>query len=272
MEDDSLLDDPTILARETPPQANVTPGSFSIKLISRLGLNRIQRSETVYNNNKSTDVNDEDNIPSTSGVVSTSPAIQAIIDKELTDPLRRALKCKCQASAKCEFLRTCMAKDTMPKGITINVPLKVTDAPTDLQQQWNSILTSCSKQLMLTLIKFHQGKVQQHEHLAETIINDATHMIIPEYITTVPNNAQLIESRIDDLLCEMSLLDRKLRKRPTPSTANKKPKAKKQKVSDPVAAVTSLEVDNPKNGVSSKGKDVPKHPWRPLKLKKNIKK
>ena len=54
MEDDSLLDDPTILARETPPQANVTPGSFSIKLVSRLGLNRIQRSETVYNNNKST--------------------------------------------------------------------------------------------------------------------------------------------------------------------------------------------------------------------------
>ena len=97
-------------------------------------------------------------------------------------------------------------------------------------------------------------------------------MIIPEYITTVPDIAQLIESRIDDLLCEMSLLDRKLRKRPTPSTANKKPKAKKQKVSDPVAAVTSLEVDNPKNGVSSKGKDVPKHPWRPLKLKKNIKK
>ena len=52
MEDGSLLDDPTILARETPPQANVTPGSFSIKLVSRLGLNRIQRSETVYNNNK----------------------------------------------------------------------------------------------------------------------------------------------------------------------------------------------------------------------------
>ena len=54
MEDDSLLDDPTILARETPPQANVTPGSFSIKLVSRLGLNQIQRSETVYNNNKTT--------------------------------------------------------------------------------------------------------------------------------------------------------------------------------------------------------------------------
>ena len=108
--------------------------------------------------------------------------------KELTDPLHCTLKFKCQAS---EFLRTCMARDTMPKGININVPLKVTDAPTDLQQKWNDILTSCSKQLMLTLIKFHQGQVQQHEHLAETTINDTTHMIIPEYITTVPDVAQL---------------------------------------------------------------------------------
>ena len=47
MEDDSLLDDPTILVRETPPQTSVTPGSFSMKLVSRLGLNRIKRSETV---------------------------------------------------------------------------------------------------------------------------------------------------------------------------------------------------------------------------------
>ena len=53
MEDDSLLDDPTIIVRETPPQTSVTPGSFSMKLVSRLGLNRIKRSETVSNNNKS---------------------------------------------------------------------------------------------------------------------------------------------------------------------------------------------------------------------------
>ena len=55
MEDDSLLYDPTILVRETPSQTSVTPGSFSMKLVSRLGLNRIKRSKTVSNNNKSTD-------------------------------------------------------------------------------------------------------------------------------------------------------------------------------------------------------------------------
>ena len=37
MEDDSLLDDNTII-RETPPP--ITPGSFSKKLIHRLGINQ----------------------------------------------------------------------------------------------------------------------------------------------------------------------------------------------------------------------------------------
>ena len=36
------------------------------------------------------------------------------------------LKCKCQASAKCEFLCTCMVWDTLPKGVTTNVTLNVT--------------------------------------------------------------------------------------------------------------------------------------------------
>ena len=39
------------------------------------------------------------------------------------------------------------------------------------------------------------------EQLAETIINSAKHLIIPEYITTVPDVAQLIEYKIDGLLC-----------------------------------------------------------------------
>ena len=46
MEDDSLLDDDTIV-KETPPQS-VTPGTFSKNLINRLGLHSQQpRSETA---------------------------------------------------------------------------------------------------------------------------------------------------------------------------------------------------------------------------------
>ena len=52
MEDDSLSDDCTILVRETPHQTSVTPESFSKKLVCRLGLNRIKRSETILNNNE----------------------------------------------------------------------------------------------------------------------------------------------------------------------------------------------------------------------------
>ena len=56
MEDDSLLDDPTILVRETSPQTTVTPGSFSKRLENHLGLNRIKRSETIQTNNKTSAV------------------------------------------------------------------------------------------------------------------------------------------------------------------------------------------------------------------------
>ena len=49
MEDDSLLDDNTIV-RETPPP--ITPGSFSKKLIHRLGINLKTESETASLNNK----------------------------------------------------------------------------------------------------------------------------------------------------------------------------------------------------------------------------
>ena len=49
MEDDSLLDDNTIV-RETPPP--ITLGSFSKKLIHRLGINLKTESETASLNNK----------------------------------------------------------------------------------------------------------------------------------------------------------------------------------------------------------------------------
>ena len=62
MEDDSLLDDTTILVTETPPQTSVTPGSFSMKLVSRLGLNHIKRSKTVSNNNKSNYMHSDGNL------------------------------------------------------------------------------------------------------------------------------------------------------------------------------------------------------------------
>ena len=67
--------------------------------------------------------------------------------------------------------------------------------------------------------KFHQNKVENQDRLAETLIGNASCFIIPKYIT------QKIELAID-LLCETSLMDRRLSKCPH-STINNKTNNKK---------------------------------------------
>ena len=169
--------------------------------------------------------------------------------------------------------------NTYPKGVTPSVPLKISNAPKDLQDKWTSILKDCTRQLTMTLVKFHQGQAAHQEQLAETLIHNASHTIIPEYITNVPDITSKIESSIEELMCETSLIDKKFRKRPHPTTKTKT--TKKQKTIPPSSSsetpsTSTTPADhptptNPKNGVSSKGKDTTKHPWRPLKLKKTKK-
>ena len=275
MEDDNLLDE-EILVQET---QEVSPTAFSRNLINRLGFSSQQQhgTETVSLDNRNNSNNDED-IPSNSGVVSSREA-NLTIERELTGPLRQILKEKCRASAKCDYLRSCLARNTYPKGVTSSVPLKISNAPKDLQDKWTSILKDCTRQLTMTLVKFHQGQAAHQEQLAETLIHNASHTIIPEYITNVPDITSKIESSIEELMCETSLIDKKFRKRPHPTTKTKT--TKKQKTIPPSSSsetpsTSTTPADhptptNPKNGVSSKGKDTTKHPWRPLKLKKTKK-
>ena len=274
MEDDNLLDE-EILVQET---QDVSPTEFSRNLINRLGFSSQQHgTETVSLDNGNNSNNDED-IPSNSGVVSSHEA-NLTIERELTGPLQQILKEKCRASAKCDYLRSCLARNTYPKGVTSSVPLKISNAPKDLQDKWTSILKDYTRQLTMTLVKFHQGQAAHQEQLAETLIHNASHTIIPEYITTVPDITSKIESSIEELMCETSLIDKKFRKRPHPTTKTKT--TKKQKTIPPSSSsetpsTSTTPADhptptNPKNRVSSKGKDTTKHPWRPLKLKKTKK-
>ena len=64
----------------------------------------------------------------------------------------------------------------------------------------------------MTLVKFHQGQAAHQEQLAETLIHNASHIIIPEYITTVPDITSKIESSIEELMCETSLRPQKNKK------------------------------------------------------------
>ena len=159
--------------------------------------------------------NDEGN-PSTSDIVSSRDKAIEAIEHHLIVPLCQTLKQKSRASAKCDFLRICLAHNSFSKGVTLKVPLKVQDTPAELQHKWNDILQECSKQLTLQLVQFHQEQIVQLEQRAESIITDASHHLLPEYITNVPNISNLIESTIEEILCEVSLLNRNLKKHPSP--------------------------------------------------------
>ena len=97
---------------------------------------------------------------------------------------------------------------------------------------------------------------------------------IPEYITNVPDITQQFESTIDELQCDFPSRQETEKESPSPAykeqTTTKKLKPSGSPVPWDIQAtyVTSpADESNPKNGHSSKGKDIAKHPWRLLKLK-----
>ena len=99
---------------------------------------------------------------------------------------------------------------------------KILDTPKDLQDNWILILNECTKQLTMTLFKFHQGQAAHQEQLAKNTHPQYTsHTIIPEYITSVTDVTSKLESSIDELMCEISLMDKKFCKHPHPTTKTK---------------------------------------------------
>jgi len=211
--DDSILDmsDDEIIVKDT--QDSFSPKTFSKNIVNRLGIKSHNRGTETVDSITLTqpDAIDEAG-PSTSGVVSSLSLATKAIDQHLTGPLRKVLKDKHRTSAKCDFLRSCLARNVYPKGVTPQVPLKILDAPTDLQSSWNSILQECSKKLTQQLVQHHQSKIVQQEQQAELIITDASQIIIPEYIVNIPDIAAKIEAAIEGLLCEVSLMNRTPRK------------------------------------------------------------
>ena len=186
--------------------------------------------------------------------------------------MRQVFKEKARANVKCEFLRSCLARNSFPKGTTPTVPLKILDAPDDLKQKWTTILQDCAKQLTLALVNYHHSQIVHHEQHAASVISNASHIIIPEHITNVPEIPEMIETTIQDLICESSLLSRNLRKG---SSNNKPPNPKRTKTPPTTTPKSPSHPPNPppsKNGKSPKnGKSSKNYPWRPLKLKKQKK-
>ena len=253
---------------------------FSKRIIDRISTSSRRVTETVSNTQSA---NDEANSSSNNGVSALQKAERAI-QIELIDPLRTILRGKSKAMTKCDFLRSCLAHNTLPKGTTPCVTLKINDTPRDLVSKWNEILQNCGRQLTLTLINYHENQIAEHQRLAEERIMHGNQMILPEFITSVPDIPVKIENAFQDLLCEISITTKRLRKRPS---TNPTPKSKKTKVDNTSNPITSVdEPTSSKNFLQvshspsipkpskneSKNESTPtptkKRPWRPLKLKK----
>ena len=82
----------------------------------------------------------------------------------------------------------------------------------------------CQK-LTQKLVNYHHSQIVHKEQLAESVITNASQLIIPEYIVNVPDIPVKIESATQDLLCEMSVVSKHLQKR---SSSLKTPLKSKQ--------------------------------------------
>ena len=106
--------------------------------------------------------------------------------------------------------------------------------------------TEYGNKLLRILTDFHKSQIMELDQLAQNSIMRASHIVIPEFATTIPNITELIEHEIDKLIGASSKFIRR-NKNTTNKQPNKKPKL----------------TDTPK-----------KHRWplfSPLKLKETVK-
>ena len=135
----------------------------------------------------------------------------------------------------------------------------------------------CARKLTQTLVNYHHSQIVNQEQLAESVITNASHIIIPEHITNVPDIPVKIESAIQGLLCESSLLSRTIRKRSsknkiTPDAKRTKPPSSSSSQSTTTTTTTTTNnsptPSTSERPSSSNNDTMRKYPWRPLKLKK----
>ena len=73
------------------------------------------------------------------------------------------------------------------------VPLKIVDPPTQLKEKWDFLLSECTNKLLMTLIDFHRDQISNFEGLAQDTIFRGSQIIIPEFVTSIPNITDKIE-------------------------------------------------------------------------------
>ena len=162
-----------------------SPGTFSQRIVTRLGIRSFIGNVDAATPNANPNYDNEEAGPS--GVTSLPNRALMSIDQHLTTLLRPILKDKAQAVSKLNFLRSCATRDLIPKGVQINVPLKIVDPPASLKEKWEGTLKECSNHLLRILVDFHRSQISNFEELADETINKGCHTVIPEYVTSIPD-------------------------------------------------------------------------------------
>ena len=135
-----------------------------------------------------------------------------------------------KAVSKYEFLNHCTAVDYIPKGVLPVVPLKIVDPPAQLKAKWNDTIVECGNKLMRILIDFHLELIKSREEMAQDTITRASQIILPEFVTDIPNIGDKIEEAIEDVVAETNRSTKKFpRKRKSNTTATNTPTPKKIK-------------------------------------------
>ena len=96
------------------------------------------------------------------------------------------------------------AHDLIPKRAPPSVPLKIVNPPSSLKEKWTETLHKCGNKLLRNLTEFYLSQITSNEELAKEIITKASHIILPEFITNLPNIDDMIEEESQNLLYETS--------------------------------------------------------------------
>ena len=82
------------------------------------------------------------------------------------------------------------------------VPLKIADPSQSLKDQWDDTLKECGHKLLRILIDYYKSQISSYEELAHDKITQASHIIIPEFVSNIPDIGETFEKEIENLIAE----------------------------------------------------------------------
>jgi len=105
----------------------------------------------------------------------------------------------------------------------------VNNPPTSLVEKWEAAEKECSRILIGTLIEHHEAEVEASNNKFNDTILAGVNIVIPEFITTVPDIAKRCELAITKVKDSQKQTKKFNKKRPSPAHPSEEPASKRAK-------------------------------------------